>query len=139
VQFDSLDSSVHLDCSATKDKSRHSSLPKSLNFYPTALFRLRRFCHLTLQHICLLPPSAAGLRPPQAKKLQSPNADFSFIKENISSKKGLLIRNIHKSLPPFFCIFFNHHSSCNINNDRFINQLYFYENHVGLMDYWWDY
>jgi hypothetical protein len=33
-------------------------------------FAFLKISKIGLQHICLLPPSAAGLRPPQAKELQ---------------------------------------------------------------------
>jgi|MTBAKSStandDraft_1061840.scaffolds.fasta_scaffold09819_9 hypothetical protein len=40
--------------------SLYSILPKSLNFYPTALFRQSRFGYHTLQHISK-PPRAYAL------------------------------------------------------------------------------
>jgi hypothetical protein len=50
--FDFSDSSAQLDRPNTENKmSKHASLRKSLNFYPT-LFRRWRFGNHTLQHIC---------------------------------------------------------------------------------------
>jgi hypothetical protein len=62
---------VQLDSSATKEKKADTST-QEFKFLPHCTFRRWRFGYPTLQHICLFPPSAAGLRPPQAKKLQFP-------------------------------------------------------------------
>jgi hypothetical protein len=72
----------------TENKKPTLKPTRMFKFLPHRSFRRWRFGYHTLQHICLLPPSAAGLRPPQAKELQFPT---TFEKKGFALAKPFLI------------------------------------------------
>jgi hypothetical protein len=77
---------VQLDYSVANEKKADTQArPKSLNFYPTALFRLRRFGYPTLQHICSLSLKADIISA--AKELQF-SITFSKIKKKASQLRS---------------------------------------------------